>query len=102
MDDAKIIKRLSGRRVCPKCNMTYHVNHDEAAREGICGKCGEHLIQRDDDREETVLNRLKTYHNQTEPLIGYYKAKGILREVTGQEKIEDTTAGVYRILGIEE
>jgi adenylate kinase len=102
VEDAKIIERLSGRRVCPKCNMTYHVSFDETAREGICGKCGGQLVQRDDDREETVLNRLKTYHNQTEPLIGYYRTKGILLEVLGQEKIEDTTAGVYRVLGIKE
>ena len=102
VEDEIIIKRLSGRRICPECNMNYHVNHDESARTGICGRCGARLVQREDDREETVINRLQTYHNQTEPLIGYYKTKGILREVSGRYRIADTTADVYKVLGMEE
>lgn len=100
--DEVIIKRLSGRRICPECNMSYHVDFNEPARKGICANCGAKLIQREDDREETIINRLKTYHNQTEPLIGYYKGKGNLLEVKGQDKIADTTAEVYKALGLKE
>lgn len=99
--DEVIIKRLSGRRVCPECNMSYHVDFSEPARKGICGSCGAKLVQREDDREETIINRLKTYHTQTEPLIGYYKGKGNLLEVMGQNRIEDTTAEVYKALGLK-
>ena len=100
--DEVIIKRLSGRRICPECNMNYHVDLNELARKGICANCGAKLIQRDDDREETIIKRLKTYHEQTEPLIGYYKGKGNLLEVKGQGKIADTTAEVYKALGLKE
>lgn len=102
VEDEVIIKRLSGRRICPECNMNYHVNSDEPARTGICGRCGAKLVQREDDREETVINRLQTYHDQTEPLIGYYKAKGNLLEVSGQYRIADTTADINKVLGMEE
>lgn len=100
--DEVIIKRLSGRWICPECNMSFHVDFSEKAREGICSNCGAKLIQREDDREHTVISRLKTYHNQTEPLIGYYKGKGILVEAYGKDQITDTTAEVYRALGVEE
>lgn len=102
VEDEVIIKRLSGRRMCPECNMNYHVDSDEPARTGICGRCGAKLVQREDDREETIINRLQTYHAQTEPLIYYYKAKGILLEVKGRDKIADTTADVNRVLGMKE
>lgn len=102
VEDEVIIKRLSGRRMCPECNMNYHVNSDEPARTGICGRCGAKLVQREDDREETVINRLQTYHDQTEPLIGYYKAKGNLLEVSGRYRIADTTADINKVLGMEE
>lgn len=102
VEDEIIIRRLSGRRICPECNMNYHINSDEPARIGICGRCGAKLVQREDDREETVINRLKTYHDQTEPLIGYYKEKGILREVSGRNRIIDTTVDIYRVLGMKE
>lgn len=99
--DEVIIKRLSGRRVCPECNMSYHVDFSEQARQGNCEACGAKLIQREDDREETIINRLKTYHSQTEPLIGYYKGKGKLVVAEGQVRIEDTKAQVYKALGLE-
>ncbi len=102
VDDEVIIRRLSGRRVCPECNTIYHVSSSERAREGICENCGAKLIQREDDKEETVINRLKTYHIQTEPLICYYKGKGILANVHGQGKIEETTDEVYEVLGLKE
>ncbi len=102
VEDDVIIRRLSGRRVCPECNAIYHINTSENAREGICGNCGAKLIQREDDREETIINRLKTYHIQTEPLISYYKGKGILTEVGGEYRVEDTTAEIYQELGLTE
>lgn len=101
VNDDVIIKRLSGRRICPECNMSYHIDHSEQARSGICQACGAKLIQREDDREETIINRLKTYHTQTEPLIGYYKVKGKLVDAKGQTRIEDTKVEVYMALGLE-
>lgn len=90
--DEKIAARLSGRRVCLKCGATYHVEYKPSKTEGVCDVCGEKLVQRKDDMPETVLDRLKTYHEQTEPLKDYYAAKGILRVVEGQEAVADTTA----------
>lgn len=101
VDDEVIIKRLSGRRICPECNMTYHIDFSEPARNGICANCSAKVVQREDDREETIKNRLKTYHAQTEPLVDYYTRKGHLVSVTGQKRIEDTTSEVYKALGIE-
>ncbi len=102
IEDDTIIKRLSGRRVCPECNTIYHVRSSENAREGICGNCSAELIQREDDREQTIINRLKTYHIQTEPLISYYKGKNILVEVKGAGQVSDTTAEIYQTLGLTE
>ena len=90
--DDKIASRLSGRRVCLKCGATYHTAYKKPKQEGICDVCGEKLVQRKDDMPETVLDRLKTYHEQTEPLKGFYEKKGILRVVEGQEEVADTTA----------
>ena len=98
--DTEIIKRLSGRRVCPACGMSYHIHFGPPKKDGICDGCGASLIQREDDREATVLNRLETYHRQTEPLIGYYKGKGRLLVVEGKDKISDTTAEMIKVLGI--
>ena len=99
--DSEIIKRLSGRRVCPACNMSYHIHFGPPKKDGICDACGASLMQREDDREATVLNRLETYHRQTEPLIGYYKGKGKLLAVEGQDKISDTAAEMLKVLGIK-
>lgn len=99
--DDVIVKRLSGRRICPECNKSYHIDFSEKAAKGICEDCGAKLIQREDDREETIIKRLQTYHNQTEPLISFYKKQGKLLEVKGQELIADTTAEVYKVLGLK-
>ena len=96
--DEKIAARLSGRRVCLKCGATYHTEFKKPKTEGICDACGDTLVQRKDDMPETVLDRLKTYHEQTEPLKGYYEKKGILREVEGQEEVADTTARTFKAL----
>jgi adenylate kinase len=98
--DSEIIQRLSGRRVCSKCGLTYHTVFGPPKSEGVCDGCGASVIQRDDDREETVLNRLKTYHAQTEPLIGFYRNKGKLLVVDGKDKITETTKALFRILGL--
>ncbi|NMB97994.1 MAG: adenylate kinase [Clostridiaceae bacterium] len=101
VSDEDLVKRLSGRRVCPKCGKSYHITYNPPLREDICDECGSKLIQRDDDKEETVINRLKTYHQQTEPLIEYYKNKGKLVTAIGQEEIEDTTKEVMKVLGVK-
>jgi len=99
--DEKIIERLSGRRVCQKCGKSYHIKYNPPSVEGECDDCKSKVIQRDDDKEETVVSRIKTYHRQTEPLIDYYRKKGLLLTVEGQEKIEDTTKEVMKALGME-
>lgn len=96
--DEKITARLSGRRVCLKCGATYHTEYKKPKTESVCDVCGEKLVQRKDDMPETVLDRLKTYHEQTEPLKGYYEKKGILRVVEGQEDVADTTALTFKAL----
>ncbi|SFA93300.1 Adenylate kinase [Acetitomaculum ruminis DSM 5522] len=100
ISDEAIIKRMSGRRACTKCGATYHIVNVPPKKEGICDKCGTELILRDDDKEETVKNRLKVYHDQTQPLIDYYKKKGILKEVDGSKSTpEDAFAAIVKILG---
>ena len=96
--DEKIVERMSGRRVCPKCGASYHVLYKPSEKEGVCTKCGADLIIRKDDNPETVLARLHTYHEQTEPLKGYYANKGILIEIEGQEEVADTTALTFAAL----
>lgn len=96
--DEKIASRLSGRRVCLKCGATYHTEFKKPKADGICDACGDALVQRKDDMPETVLDRLKTYHEQTEPLKGFYEKKGILRVVEGQEEVADTTALTFKAL----
>ncbi len=95
--DDKIIARMSGRRVCA-CGASYHVDYIKPAVDGICDKCGGQLYIRDDDRAETVANRLKTYHAQTEPLKDFYAERGNLVCVEGQEEVADTTALVLKAL----
>ena len=76
--DKNIIRRMSGRRACLACGATYHIEHIPPKTEGICDRCGKELVQRDDDKEETVKNRLNVYHEQTQPLIDYYKNQGMI------------------------
>ena len=100
VDDAEIIKRMSGRRVCLACGASYHIEFKKPEKEGVCNVCGGELVIRKDDEPETVMNRLKVYHEQTEPLKDYYKACGKLIVVEGQDKVEDTTALVLKALEI--
>ena len=82
---------MSGRRVCGSCGASYHLDYKAPKAEGVCYKCGGGLIIRKDDEPETVRDRLKTYHEQTEPLKDFYASKGKLRIVEGQEEVADTT-----------
>lgn len=96
--DEKIMQRLSGRRVCPGCGASYHIDYKKPAKEGICNSCGAELVQRNDDKPETIADRLSVYHKQTEPLKDYYKAAGKLITVEGQEEVADTTKAVLSAL----
>ena len=87
VSDEKIIRRMSGRRACPVCGATYHIEHMKPKTEGICDKCGSELIIRDDDRPETVKKRLDVYNELTKPLIELYENEGILRSVDGSRDI---------------
>ena len=96
--DEKIVQRMSGRRVCPDCGASYHIEYKKPAKDGVCNACGASLVIRKDDKPEVVLDRLSVYHEQTEPLKDYYGKKGILKEVEGQEEVADTTALTFKAL----
>ncbi len=96
--DEEIVRRMSGRRVCGKCGASYHTIFKKPQTENVCDLCGDTLVIRKDDEPETVLNRLKVYHDQTEPLKDYYKAQGKLITVEGQDEVADTTALVQKAL----
>ena len=98
--DEKIVERMGGRRVCKSCGASYHVKFNPSENGEFCD-CGELLTIRSDDAPEVVKKRLETYHSQTEPLKGFYEAKGILKLVEGQEKLEDTTALTQAALAAE-
>lgn len=89
--DEDIARRVSGRRVCPGCGASYHVDYKKPTVENVCDSCGDTLVQRKDDHPDTVRERLRVYHEQTEPLKGYYAASGKLFIVEGQEEVADTT-----------
>ena len=95
--DQVLVDRLSGRRVCVKCGATYHTSMLNGATK--CSVCGDELIQRNDDKAETVLARLSVYHDQTAPLIGYYEAKGLLKKIDGAQGLENTTQAILNALG---
>jgi adenylate kinase len=96
--DENIVRRMSGRRACLKCGATYHIEHIPPVKEGICDKCGSELVQREDDRAETVQNRLSVYHEQTQPLIDYYDKKGILKTVDGTKDMQEVFSDIVAIL----
>ena len=97
--DENIINRMSGRRACVGCGATYHIQFNPTKVEGICDACGEKLILRDDDKPETVKNRLSVYHEQTQPLIEYYLGKGVLKEVDGTQPMDNVFDAIVKILG---
>ena len=100
ISDEEIEERMEGRRVCQSCGAPYHVKAKPPKQEGVCDACGGALIQRDDDRPETVRRRLEVYHQETEPLKDYYQSKGILVPVANQDTIEGTTQVIMEALQI--
>src|SRR5436305_9249283 len=103
--DDEVIRRLSGRRVCVKAGHNYHVEFDPPKREGVCDQDGSRLIQRDDDKPEVIENRLRVYHEQTEPLIEYYDKQGLMRRIDGTRppaEVHDHIRAVIATLRLEE
>lgn len=98
--DENIINRMSGRRACVGCGATYHLVFNPTKVEGICDVCGEKLILREDDKPETVKNRLNVYHEQTQPLIDYYKGQDILVTVDGTKAMDEVFADILKVLGV--
>ncbi len=97
--DENIINRMSGRRACLSCGATYHIAHVPPKQEGICDRCGKELVLRDDDKPETVKNRLEIYHEQTQPLIDFYTEKGVLKTVDGTVPMNEVFEAIVKILG---
>lgn len=100
VSDERIERRMSGRRVCEACGTSYHLDYKPSKVEGVCDRCDGKLIIRKDDHPETVRERLRVYHDQTEPLKEYYDKQGKLFLVEGQEEVADTTALVLKALGL--
>ena len=97
--DELIVERMEGRRVCEQCGASYHVTAVPPKVSGVCDKCGGNLIQRPDDKAETVKNRLSIYHQKTEPLKAYYAQRGLLKTVENQPTVAETTSVILRALG---
>ena len=99
VDEELLIKRLTGRRVCKNCGATFHVITIPPKEEGICDICGEPLIQRADDTEETAVNRLKVYEEQTSPLVAYYEEKELLAPIDGEGTPDEVFQNILEVLG---
>ncbi len=98
VDEEEIVKRLTGRRNCSKCGAIFHLIYNPPKKSGICDLCRGELIQREDDREETVKNRLRVYLSQTFPLIDYYQEKGLLREIDARKSEDEVYQKIKRVL----
>jgi len=96
-----LMKRLTGRRTCKGCGQMYNIYFKAPAKDGVCDKCNGELFQRDDDKEATIKKRLEVYTSQTEPLIGYYRNKGILQSVSGTGSIDEIFKKVTELLGLK-
>ena len=96
--DENIIRRMGGRRACLSCGATFHIEHVPPKKEGVCDQCGQELVLRDDDKPETVKNRLQVYHEQTQPLIDFYSGKGVLKTVDGTQDMQDVFDAIVEIL----
>ena len=97
--DENIVNRMSGRRACLSCGATYHIVYKPSKVEGICDVCGDKLVLRDDDKPETVKKRLSVYHDQTQPLIDYYKDAGVLANVDGTQDMDKVFSYIVAVLG---
>lgn len=103
--DEEVVRRLSGRRVCVKSGHNYHVEFDPPKHDGVCDQDGSRLMQRDDDKPEVIQNRLKVYHDQTEPLVAYYDERGLMRRIDGTRpapEVHDHIRAVIATLRLEE
>lgn len=98
VSEEEVVKRLTGRRTCRNCGAVYHVVFNPPEKEGVCDVCGGELYQRDDDREETVRNRLKVYFEKTAPLIDYYRKKGVLVDINGEQPVEKVTEEIEKVI----
>jgi len=97
--DEQIVKRIAGRRVCPKCGASFHVEFNPPKKEGICDECGSELIIRKDDNVDTIKSRLEAYHSQTAPLMEFYKQRGVFVELDGSKELGEVTKDMFRALG---
>ncbi|MEM1537877.1 MAG: adenylate kinase [Candidatus Nezhaarchaeales archaeon] len=100
VDDEEVIRRLSNRRTCKNCGAVYHLIFNPSKKPGVCDKCGGPLYQRDDDKEETIRNRLSVYKRQTKPLLNYYQSKGLLKRVNGNLTIDEVYNNIKKALGV--
>lgn len=98
LEKDEIVQRISGRRSCPQCNAVYHISSIPPKQEGLCDVCGSVLVQRNDDKPETVESRLTVYHGQTIPLIDYYKAKGVLVELEASGSVDQVQERLVALL----
>jgi len=98
VDEEELVRRLTGRRQCENCNQGYHLLFAPPKKEGICDRCGGKLFQRDDDKEETIRERLKVYKEMTEPLIAFYRNEGLLETVSGAGSVEQIFDSMIRVL----
>ena len=101
VSDEDIVNRMSGRRTCPKCGSTYHIEFNPTKTEGVCDNCGAELTVRKDDHPDVVKSRLDVYHSETEPLKDFYARRGKLVKVDNQPTIEATTVAIEKALGLE-
>jgi adenylate kinase len=102
VDTEALVSRLAGRRTCKACGAGYHIEFEPSQQAGICDKCGGELIQRDDDKEETIRNRMSVYLDQTLPLVNYYEETGVLARVDGMLPIDEVRAAIFDILQVAE
>ncbi len=96
--EAEILRRLGGRRTCPQCNAVYHVDTMPPKQEGVCDKCGTKLVQRDDEKPEVIQKRLTVYSEQTQPLLDYYRERGLLQEIDGTIGVDNVIAEIEAIV----
>jgi len=96
--DEEAVRRIAGRRVCVKGGHNYHVDFDPPKHDGVCDQCGSRLIQRDDDKPDVIENRLRVYHEQTEPLIAYYSEQGLMRRIDGTRSPSDVNGHVRAVI----
>ncbi|RLF16922.1 MAG: adenylate kinase [Thermoprotei archaeon] len=101
VDEEEVVKRITLRRTCRNCGAVYHLVFNPPKKEDVCDRCGGPLYQREDDREETVRNRLKVYRKQTEPVLKFYEARGLLRNINGNLSIDQVFQEVLKALGVQ-